>query len=201
MNVIQFPKRDDNAVSTRRGGRKTNEEYGRGRSYLTPDEAIRLRDATTNERDYALILIAYRHALRVSELSALTWDRIDLDSATIHVKRLKNGKEARHALQEDEVQCLRRLKETRTSRFVFMSGRGNQLSRHAIYDVVRNAGITAGIEFRVHPHMLRHSTGYSLANQGIDTRAIQDFLGHRQISHTVRYTDLAEGRLRHLRVD
>jgi type 1 fimbriae regulatory protein FimB/type 1 fimbriae regulatory protein FimE len=62
--------------------------------------------------------------------------------------------------------------------------------------IVARAGREAGIEFPIHPHMLRHATGYKLANDGHDTRAIQRYLGHRNIQHTTRYTDFAPGRFK-----
>ena len=66
----------------------------------------------------------------------------------------------------------------------------------AVCKIVRRAGREAGIEFSIHPHMLRHATGYKLANDGQDTRAIQHYLGHRNIQHTTRYTDLASDRFK-----
>jgi type 1 fimbriae regulatory protein FimB/type 1 fimbriae regulatory protein FimE len=62
--------------------------------------------------------------------------------------------------------------------------------------MVARAGRIAGIPFRVHPHMLRHACGYKLANDGQDPRAIQAYLGHRNINHTVRYTELSPERFR-----
>jgi type 1 fimbriae regulatory protein FimB/type 1 fimbriae regulatory protein FimE len=62
--------------------------------------------------------------------------------------------------------------------------------------IVARAGRLAGLTFPVHPHMLRHACGYKLANDGHDTRAIQHYLGHRNIMHTVRYTELASDRFK-----
>ena len=62
--------------------------------------------------------------------------------------------------------------------------------------ILARAGQEAEFDLAVHPHMLRHSTGYKLASDGHDTRAIQHYLGHKNIQHTVRYTELAAGRFK-----
>ncbi|MEW5287389.1 tyrosine-type recombinase/integrase, partial [Klebsiella michiganensis] len=71
---------------------------------------------------------------------------------------------------------------------VFISRRGTRLSRQQAYRIIKSAGIAAGTATPTHPHMLRHACGYELAERGADTRLIQDYLGHRNIRHTVRYT-------------
>ena len=105
-----------------------------------------------------------------------------------------------HTLDRDEVSALRKLKAGSTSPHVFTSERGGPLSPDMIARIVERAGEAAKLGFHVYPHMLRHSTGYALANEGIDTRLIQDFLGHTSIANTVRYTRLAPGRLAAVRV-
>jgi type 1 fimbriae regulatory protein FimB/type 1 fimbriae regulatory protein FimE len=62
--------------------------------------------------------------------------------------------------------------------------------------IVARAGRQAKIPFPVHPHMLRHALGYKLAADGVDTRAIQLYLGHRSITHTARYTALSPERFK-----
>jgi site-specific recombinase XerD len=62
--------------------------------------------------------------------------------------------------------------------------------------MIKWASSEAKIGFKVHPHMLRHGYGYALANAGHDTRAIQDWMGHKNIQHTVRYTELAPDRFK-----
>jgi type 1 fimbriae regulatory protein FimE len=92
---------------------------------------------------------------------------------------------------------LRRLqREDASSTYVFVSERKAPLTPHTVRKIVARAGRQAGIAFPIHPHMLRHSTGYKLANDGQDTRAIQQYLGHRNIQHTTRYTDLAPNRFK-----
>jgi type 1 fimbriae regulatory protein FimB/type 1 fimbriae regulatory protein FimE len=150
-------------------------------------------------RDRALILVAYRHGLRVSELVALRWDQVDLDRGTLHVNRKKRGDPATHPLGADELQMLRELRQAnRDSRNLFVTERGGLITPATVRKLVARAGRQAGLAFPVHPHMLRHATGFYLANKGVDTRTIQAYLGHRNIMHTVRYTQLAEGRFRSL---
>jgi site-specific recombinase XerD len=105
-----------------------------------------------------------------------------------------------HTLDRDEVAALRRLKADGTSPFVFVSERGGPLSPDMTARIVERAGEAAKLGFHVHPHMLRHAAGYALANEGTDTRLIQDFLGHASIANTVRYTKLAPRRLAAMRV-
>lgn len=172
----------------------------RPREYLLPDEVERLIAAASNlgrhgHRDAALILIAYRHGLRVSELVALRWDMIDLSQGHLHVTRAKNGTPSVHPLRGPELRALRRvLKDYPGSPYIFVSERGGPMTTAVVRKLIARAGIEAGISFPVHPHMLRHSAGFKLANDGQDTRAIQHYLGHKNIQHTVRYTELAPSR-------
>ena len=169
----------------------------RTRRYLTPDEVGKLVDAVGQtafpERNQLLALMMYRHGLRVSEATSLRWLDIDLKRRTLHIHRLKGGKDAVHTLQRDEVEALQRLRGD--SPFVFVSRRGHALSADMVQKLLREAGEQARLGLRVFPHMLRHACGHALADRGLDTRCIQDFLGHQDIRHTVRYTELAPGRL------
>jgi type 1 fimbriae regulatory protein FimE len=181
--------------------RQPNSEY-RSREYLSEKEVEEVIAAAGKQgrhrvRDSALILIAYRHGMRVSELVSLRWDQIDLCAGTVHVARLKNGMPSVHPLRGPELRALRRLqRQNVNAAYVFVSERKAPLTPDAVRKIVARAGREAGIEFSIHPHMLRHATGYKLANDGQDTRAIQQYLGHRNIQHTTRYTDLAPGRFK-----
>lgn len=172
----------------------------RSREYLTGDEVDQLTTAARKvgrhrHRDATLILIAYRHALRVSELIALRWDQVDLKQGLLHVSRLKNGTPSVHPIRGPEIRALRRLeREYGNSPYLFVTERGGPLTASTVRKMVARAGRRAGISFPVHPHMLRHACGYKLANDGHDTRSIQQYLGHKNITHTVRYTELAPGR-------
>jgi type 1 fimbriae regulatory protein FimB/type 1 fimbriae regulatory protein FimE len=176
----------------------------RTREYLTPDEvelmimSARRTDGRVAERNALLIMMAYRHGFRASELIALRWDQIDLKAGTLHVSRLKHGSPSSHPLRGPELRALRvwRRDQGDAVPYVFTSLRGGPMTRRTVHHVVAEAGKAAGIEFPVHPHQLRHACGYYLANNGQDTRAIQMYLGHKNIQHTVRYTELASGRFR-----
>ena len=143
--------------------------------------------------------MAYRHGLRVSELVSLKWEQIDLKRSQMHVNRLKNGSPATHPIEGDELRLLRRLKrEYPDAPFIFTTERGGPLTRSTVAKLVSRAGQVAGLLFPIHPHMLRHGTGYYLANKGVPTRTIQSYLGHKSIQHTVRYTELSSQAFRGL---
>ena len=179
--------------------RKRNAEV-RSREYLTTDEVDQLMAAAGSigrhrHRDRTLVLLAYRHGLRVSELVSLRWDQVDLKQGHLHVTRLKNGTPSTHPIRGPEIRALRRLKrEYPDTPYLFVTERGGPLTASTVRKLVARAGREAGIPFAVHPHMLRHALGYKLANDGHDTRAIQHYLGHRNIQHTVRYTELSPDR-------
>lgn len=181
--------------------RRANAAY-RSREYLSDREVAALMEAAASvgrhgARDAALILVAYRHGLRVSELVSLRWDQVDLRQGLLHVVRLKHGIPSVHPLRGPELRALRRLQRAYPDTvYVFVSERKAPLTTDAVRKIVGRAGREAGIKFPVHPHMLRHATGYKLANDGQDTRAIQHYLGHRNIEHTTRYTELAPDRFK-----
>ncbi len=146
-------------------------------------------------RDTTLILLAYRHGFRVSELVSLRWDQIDLKQGLLHVGRLKNGTPSNHPIRGPEIRALRRLRrEYPETPYVFVTERRGPLTASTVRKIVARAGKKARLPFSIHPHMLRHACGYKLANDGHDTRAIQHYLGHKNITHTVRYTELAADR-------
>jgi integrase len=191
------PEAENRAVAPTR---LANSEY-RTREHLTPSEVAKLIEAAkTNRnghRDATMLLVAYRHGLRASELCELEWSQVDFNSATLHVRRAKNGKPATHPIRGDEIRALRKLqREAAMSSFVFVNERGTLFSPDGFNWLVKRAGQKAGMPFQVHAHMLRHSAGYKLAGDGHDTRAIQDYLGHRNISSTVRYTELSPTRFK-----
>lgn len=181
--------------------RRANATY-RSREYLSEKEVVAVMAAAAiigrhGARDAALILVAYRHGLRVSELVSLRWDQVDLQQGLLHVTRFKHGIASVHPLRGPELRALRRLqRDYPETAYVFVSERKAPLTTDAIRKIVRRAGHHAGIEFPIHPHMLRHATGYKLANDGQDTRAIQHYLGHRNIQHTTRYTELTSDRFK-----
>jgi integrase len=174
----------------------------RTREYLTEAEVERLMKAATGNRrghrDATMILVAYRHGLRVSELVEPRWDQVDFRTATLHVRRVKQGTPSTHPIVGDELRALRRLQREQEPKlpFVFTSERGAPFTSAGFARMVERAGIEAKFGFKPHPHMLRHACGYALANRGHDTRALQAYLGHRNIQHTVRYTELSPTRFK-----
>jgi integrase len=184
--------------------RKPNAEY-RSREHLTKREVGRLIEVVKGNRwghrDAAtMVLVAFRHGLRASELVDLRWDQVDLEHALLHVRRVKNGSPAAHPLTGKELRALRRLQREQElkSPFVFTTERGTPFSRRGFQAMLERAGKATGFDMKIHPHMLRHACGFKLANDGVDTRTIQAYLGHKSIQHTVRYTELAPTRFKSL---
>jgi type 1 fimbriae regulatory protein FimB/type 1 fimbriae regulatory protein FimE len=180
--------------------RRPNAEL-RTREHLTAAEVESLIDAAKGNRhghrDATMILLAYRHGLRAAELVDLRWEQIDFTAATLHVRRVKKGTPATHPLRGDEMRALRKLqRDSPASPFVFTSERGAPFSTAGFVKMIERVGNAAGLDFKAHPHMLRHACGFALANAGHDTRALQAYLGHRNIQHTVRYTELAPTRFK-----
>lgn len=143
-------------------------------------------------RDGAIILLMFRHGLRTAELVALKWAQVDLSGGYIEIQRVKHGHDSIHPLRSPELRALRQIKrDYPETQYVFVSERKAPLSTRTIRHIVARAAEKAGISEPVHPHQLRHACGYYLASQGHDTRAIQDYLGHKNIHHTVRYTQMS----------
>jgi type 1 fimbriae regulatory protein FimB/type 1 fimbriae regulatory protein FimE len=176
--------------------RGKNSEY-RTREYLTVDEIGALMKAAKSEgryghRDATMILVAYNHGLRVKELTRLEWTHFDFKAGTVYVVRAKKGQNSTHPLSTTEIRALKAIqKENLHSRFVFMNERGAPVSIDGFQKTMARLSQKAGLSFQAHPHMLRHSCGYKHANDGKDTRALQHYLGHKNIQHTVRYTELS----------
>src|SRR6476660_211970 len=175
----------------------------RAREYLTDVEIARLIGAAARNRyghrDATMVLVAYRHGLRAGELVTLRWDAIEFAHGRLHVRRLKGGSESVHPLSGRELRALRRLKREQEpdSPFIFTSERGAPFTPAGFRKMIARLGVAAGFDFPVHPHVLRHACGFKLANDGVDTRSLQAYLGHKNIQHTVRYTELAPTRFKH----
>ncbi|HGM5835936.1 TPA: tyrosine-type recombinase/integrase [Serratia marcescens] len=148
----------------------------------------------TTYRDYCMVSMAFLHGLRASELTGLTLDDYSPLSRTIFIRRLKGGLCSEHPLLPEENTALQRWLQQRQYTpgqhlpWLFLSRQGGRLSRQRFYQLVREYGKRAALPLDIHPHMLRHACGYNLANRGNDTRLIQDYLGHKNIRHTVLYT-------------
>ena len=167
------------------------------RKHLTFHEVNRLIAATKGRRnearDRCLLLLMFRHGLRVSEACALNLSQVDIESRVLHVARLKKGLSTTHPLRRDEIKIIKswlaeRAKIAPETDAFFVSQWRRPLNRKTAWLAIRNYGARAGLSLTAHPHMLRHACGFALADQGADTRLIQDYLGHRNIQHTVMYT-------------
>jgi integrase len=181
--------------------RRPNAEL-RPREHLTKKEVEKLiaaaRGNRWGQRDATMILIAFRHGLRASELCGLQWSDVEFETASLHIRRAKGGVQGTHPLAGDELRALRVLKREAETAFVFVTERGSPFSVAGFAKLIERVGVAAGLPFPVHAHMLRHACGYALANKGVDTRTLQAYLGHRSIQSTVRYTELAPGRFKGL---
>jgi type 1 fimbriae regulatory protein FimE len=203
--VIELPKRRKrtrNAVNGKVAPprRKRNTDT-RTREYLTPTEIEAMLAAAASNRhghrDRTLLLVMYRHGLRVTEAINLRWEAFDLKAGLLSVQRLKQGVPSTHPLRGPELRALRQLRrEWPDSPYLFVSERGGPMTASNVRKLVARTGSTAKLPFPVHPHMLRHACGFKLANEGHDTRSLQHYLGHKNIAHTVRYTELAPDRFK-----
>ena len=172
----------------------------RPKNFLTEAEVENFlkagRKGRHNVRNFAMLLLAFRHGLRVSELINMRMADVDLDTGRLFVRRLKGSLSTSQPLEGDEIRALRAWLRERinapccNSPLVFLSERG-PMTRQAFNYICAEVGKRAGLNIKVHPHMLRHSCGYALANKACDTRLIQDYLGHRNITHTQIYTRTA----------
>jgi integrase len=136
--------------------------------------------------------IAARLACCGDQLCDVQWHQVELTAGRLHQA---GGRQ--QAMQGDEIRTLRRLhREQGPSAHVFMTERGGLMTPKAFYALFSRIGARTKMPFPIHPHMLRHGCGYALANAGHDTRSLQAWLGHRNIQHTVRYTELAPDRFR-----
>ena len=194
--VPRLASRDSQRVPS---GRRSNAESGREREYLTPAEIERLvktarKRGRHGSRDALAILMGYRHRLRVSELVGLRWSQVDFITARLTVHRVKGSTGSTHPILGDELRELRKIHREQPpgSQFIFIGERG-PVSVAWFQRMLQRVGAEASLPL-VHAHMLRHSTGFALADRGRDLREIQDFLGHRSINNTVIYTKLRPGR-------
>src|SRR6266446_3258324 len=166
------------------------------RQHLVCAEVDKLMDTTKGRRnaarDRCLLLLMFRHGLRISEACGLVLSQVDIEIRVLHVKRLKDGLSTTHPLRGEEIRAIKawlaeRARMKPDTDAFFISERRSPLSRKTAWLMIRDYARLAGLPVEAHPHMLRHACGFALADQGADTRLIQDYLGHRNIQHTVRY--------------
>ncbi|MBC8953839.1 tyrosine-type DNA invertase [Xenorhabdus sp. PB62.4] len=187
------------------------------RKYLTQSEIDVLLTALDKyphaARNICMIFMGFIHGFRVSELLNLRISDVDLEGKSLRVQRLKNGFSTIHPMVSREVQLIRRwlaerpkylpkksalldgqVIDSKEPDWLFLSRSGQRMSRQQVYKILRQTSQKAKLSICANPHMLRHACGYALADNGVDTRLIQDYLGHRNIRHTVRYTASNAGR-------
>lgn len=178
----------------------------REREHLTEAEVEKLLKAARGDdsrryghRDATMILIAFRHALRVSELVNLRWSDVDFKAARLNVKRLKGSVSGVHPIEGDELRALRKLHaEDTNTEFMFTTERGGPMSAAGFRKMLARLADDAGMSaLKVHPHALRHATGYALVNKdGLNLRVIQEYMGHKEIANTAKYTALKAARFK-----
>jgi integrase len=179
--------------------RGTNKE-ARSREYLLPAEIEKLVKAAKGgrwgARDAALITTGFRHGLRAVEIAGLLWSQVEFGrSAKLHVRRAKGGTPSVHPIYGDELRVLTALRKANPdAQYVFTTERGTPFTADGVNKLIKTVGVRAKLAMPIHAHMLRHSCGYKLANDGVDTRAIQAWMGHVSITHTTRYTTLSSTR-------
>lgn len=202
---LEVVKTEPKRPSPNRGKKYQSEESPRGgREHLTESEMNTLlersrKDGRNGHRNYCIILLMYRHGLRVGEAAALRWASVNFEEGSIYIKREKGSKSGTHPLTGEEIRALRRLqRESPVSPFLFVTSKASPMTTAAIAAMIQRLGEKVFPHFPIHSHMLRHSCGYYLANKGIDTRTIQDYLGHVNIQHTVRYTEISPTRFKNL---
>lgn len=168
------------------------------RKYLTETEVKKLMQTAKERsrlglRDQCMIFMAFRHGLRRSELCNLKWSDVDLEAQILHVHRLKGSISGTHPIEGEELRLIRKYRRSQKSEspWMFVNQNGDPVKPDSFRQTLKRLGNIAGFPFKVHPHMLRHGCGYALVNSGENLRAIQLYMGHREIKNTLIYTELS----------
>lgn len=208
--VVRSPKHNPDGGKSRR---LPNAQL-RNREHLLLEEVETLLETAqcsgrNRSRNYALVLMMFRHGLRAVEAAMLEWKDVDLKGGNIYIRRVKGSQSGTHPLGEDERVALLGIWQSAVPQ-IFVNERGRSFlvgkgvpgqadGAPGISRIVERVGRASGLAIKVHAHMLRHACGYWLINQGYDVRLVQDYLGHVNIQHTVRYTKLSAERFREIR--
>ncbi|WP_405246534.1 tyrosine-type recombinase/integrase [Cellulophaga sp. Asnod2-G02] len=194
---------DTNGRNVKSTKNQTTNAHERAKDYLSDAEMKVLLKASKKtrypKRNYILLLMIYRHGLRVSEAVNLKLSDVNLKESRVWINRLKNGLSVEHPISGDELRAIKRYLTSRKDNlpWLFVNERGLPLTRQAVNYTISTVGKEAGLQ-NVHPHTLRHSCGFYLANKGYDLRLIQDYLGHRDPKHTAHYTRVVSKRFEKL---
>lgn len=202
-NIINLPVRQVSSPNTvNRKVPPRRQKDTRPRKHLEPAEVAALLQAARksgryHQRDEAAVMLAYRHGLRATELVSLQWSQLDLKGATITIARAKGGMTTQHPLRAVELRLLGKLRrQAPDSKYVLMTERGAPWSTSNFRKVLQRLAAVAKISISVNPHALRHACGFKLAADGVDTRALSHYLGHRSLQSTERYTAQSAGRFK-----
>ncbi len=174
-------------------------------NYLTPDELLKLLGVARSRsiRDWAMILLAYRHGLRASEVCSLKLADVDLKTRSISIRRLKGSL---HTIQPlyphrgqpllDEITALRawmRVRPADGSDYVFTSQKGGKLDRSQFFRVFQNVAGIAGLSpDKKHPHVLKHTLASQLVASNVHLALVRQCLGHKSISSTMQYVGVSD---------
>ncbi len=183
--------------------KKTTDAHERSKNFLSNAEVKELLEASKQSRypirNYLLLLMMYRHGLRVSEAININLTDVNLKESRLWIERLKNGLSVEHPIVGDELRAIKRYLRARKDHlpWLFVNERKLPLTRQAVNYIIKTAAEKTSLK-NIHPHTLRHSCGFYLANKGYDLRLIQDYLGHRDPKHTVNYTRIVSSRFEKL---
>jgi integrase/recombinase XerD len=160
-------------------------------------------DSPRGLRDRALLETMYGAGVRVSELTGLDVDDLDLDEGSVRVfgkgrkeRIVPLGRPATAALASYLTRARPALARSTSGAALFLNHRGRRLTRQSVHHVVERAGAAAGVADRVSPHVLRHSFATHLLEGGADIRIVQELLGHALLSTTQVYTLVTGERIR-----
>jgi type 1 fimbriae regulatory protein FimB len=166
---------------------------------LTPEEIIKVLKIAGNEsaRNHAMILLAYKHGMRASEVCNLKLSDIDLKAGEIVIRRLKGSLKTTQPITDlpgqpllSEKRALRAWLAERKdpSEYVFTSQKGGKLDRTAFFRVFQDVAERAGLPAdKRHPHCLKHSLGFALVGANVNLAVVRQALGHKSIASTARY--------------
>jgi len=159
-------------------------------------------------RDRAMLELMYASGLRVSEIVTLTMDQMSLQRGLLRLigkgdkeRLVPMGEEAQYWLEKYLKQSRGDLVKEHRSNAVFITARGQAMTRQAFWYMIKRSAAKAGISVALSPHTLRHSFATHLLNHGADLRVVQMLLGHSDLSTTQIYTHVARERLKQLHTE